>query len=100
MPVGALLVGSTTIRARVLPPWSAWPLMASAVVALLAFFFLLHPSADAGAGYSTVLMIIRALSGLGWITLGGALWARASTSSVPPSLGKEDLRQPDQTMAS
>lgn len=93
MPVGALLLGSATIRARVLPPWSAWPLLAGAVVALLAFFFfLLRPSADASAAYSTMLVIILALSGLGWITLGGALWARASTSSVPPISRAEPVR--------
>jgi hypothetical protein len=65
---GVVLLGFGLLRARVLPPWSVWPL----IVGWVAFFPLANVSAVAGLVPS---LLAAFMLGVGWATLGYALWS-------------------------
>ncbi len=69
---GAVLLGFGLLRARVLPPWSVWPL----IVGWVAFLPLANVSAVAGLVRS---FLAAFMLGAGWATLGYALWSREGT---------------------
>jgi len=68
----ALLLGFGLLRARVLPPWSVWPL----IVGWVAFLPLANVSAVTGFVPS---LLAAFMLGAGWVTLGYALWSGKGT---------------------
>ncbi len=73
--VGLLLLGITTLRARALPlPWRTLPL---AIFSVFPLYIILTPLM-LGAGLESEFLysgVPRALTGIGWVLLGYALWS-------------------------
>lgn len=78
--VGVVLLGFGTLRAKVLPPWSVWPLVVGWAT------FLPIANSPAVLGHTFVLSLLAAgLLSAGWVLLGYALWSEKGEPIQQPA---------------
>jgi hypothetical protein len=89
--IGMLLLGFSILRAKALPPWTVWPLIAGWAtflpMASVPGVFGLVPDATNthGMGYVVWALSSAGLLSVGWVTLGYALWSERYTSAQQPA---------------
>ncbi len=89
--VGLVLLGSATLRAKVLPRWRWLPF----IMGLLGLVLFVSGSIVGGLGFVLWLLVswflVWALFGTGWVLLGFMLWAEASEIADQSSPGMEEV---------
>lgn len=99
--IGAGLLGRALLRVAALPRWSVLPLLISAVsfalfvVGAIAIFTALQlPEPRMGDPITAIPFLLLAAFGIGWATLGYALWSSAGVpQTIAPIAGEPALSE-------
>ncbi len=80
LTVGVVVLGLGLRQAKVLPAWAAWPL----VVGWVAFLPVANSPAVFGFGSFVASLLGAGMLGIGWVTVGYALWSVKTASTRHP----------------
>lgn len=81
LTVGMVVLGLGVRRAKVLPTWAVWPL----VVGWVAFLPVANSPVVFGFGFFVLSLLAAGILGVGWMTVGYALWSDSDESAQQPA---------------
>lgn len=81
LTVGVVVLGLGVLRAKVLPPWSIWPLIGG----WAAFLPVANSPLVFGFAFFVLSLLAAGMLGVGWVVVGYVLWSGRSASARQPA---------------